>query len=72
MCLLKNFRLELFPFPMDTPYWLMQAISGLISLKSDSGLLVGPVILNNPKPTTKKTILDGTLLDLSGILTTEK
>ena len=70
--MLKNFRIELFIFPIDTPYLLIWAISGLIVLENDSGLLLALAILNDSVPMAEKTILDGTLLDLSGILTIEK
>ena len=35
---------------MDTPYLLVQAISGLIAVENDSGLLLALAILNNSAP----------------------
>ena len=49
-CLLKKFRIKLFIFPMDTPCLLIRAISGLITMESDSGLLLGLAILNYSAP----------------------
>ena len=45
----KNFSC-LFIFPMDTPYLLIRAISGLIVVESDSGLLLDITILNDSAP----------------------
>ena len=56
---------------MDTSCLLIRAISGLI-VENDSGLLLALAILNNSAAMVGKTILDGTLLDLCGILTIEK
>ena len=41
-------------------------------MENDSGLLVALAILNDSAPMAEWTILDGTLLDLSGILIIEK
>ena len=51
---------------------LIRAISGLIAVENDSGLLLALAILNDSAPMAEETILDGTLLDFSGILTIEK
>ena len=50
----------------------MQARSGLISVENDLGLLLALTTLKDSAPMTKQTVLDGTLLDLSGILTIKK
>ena len=68
----KNFRIKLFIFPMDTPCLLIREISGLIVVENDSGLLLTLAILNDSAPLAEETILDGILLDLSGILTIVK
>ena len=57
---------------MDTPCLLIWTISGLIAVENDSGLLLALAILNDSAPMAQETILDGTLLDLSVILTIEK
>ena len=57
---------------MDTPCLLIREISGLIAVDNDLWLLLALAILNDSAPMAEKTILDGTLLDLSGILTIEK
>ena len=41
-------------------------------MKNESGLLLAPTILNDSAPTTEKTMIDYTLLELPGILTIEK
>ena len=71
-CLLKYFRIEVFIFPMDTPCLLIRAMSGLIAVENDSGLLLALVILSDSTPIVEQTILDDSLLDLSGIVTIEK
>ena len=50
MMFLKNFRIELFTFPMDTPCLLIRTISGLIAVENDSGLLLALPILNDSAP----------------------
>ena len=57
---------------METPCLLIWAISGLIAVENDSGFLLALAILNDSAPMSEKTILDGTLLDLSDILAIEK
>ena len=57
---------------MDTPCLLIRVISGLISVENDSGLLFALAILNGPVTIAEYTILGGTLLDLSDILTIGK
>ena len=57
---------------MDTTCLLLRTKSGLIGVENDSGLLLALAILNDSAPMAEKTILHGTLLDLSGILTIEK
>ena len=56
---------------MDTPCLLIRAISGSIAVENDSGLLLALAILNGSVPMAEKTKLDGTLIDLSCILTIE-
>ena len=68
----KNFRVELFIFPMDTRCLLTEAVSGLIAVENDSGLFLALAILNDSAPKAEYAILDGTLIDLSGVLTIEK
>ena len=46
--------------------------SGLIAVENDSGLLLALVILDDSAPTAEETVLHGTLLDFSAILTIEK
>ena len=57
---------------MDTPCLLIREISRLIVVENDSGLLLTLAILNDSAPLAEETILDGILLDLSGILTIVK
>ena len=57
---------------MDTPCLLIREIRGLIAVENVSWLLLALAILNDSAPMAEKTILHGTLLDLSGILTIEK
>ena len=57
---------------MGTLCLLIREISGLITVENDLVLLLALAILNDSAPMADKTILDGTLLDLSGILTIEK
>ena len=57
---------------MDTLCLLIWAINSLITVENDSGLLLALAILNDSAPVAEQTILDGTLRDLSGILTVEK
>ena len=61
MIFVKNFRIE-----------LLREISGLIAVENDSGLLLALTILDDSTPMAEQTILDGTLFDLTGILTIEK
>ena len=56
---------------MDTPCLVIRQISRLIAVKNDSGLLLDLSILNDSSPMAKYAILDGTLFDLSRILTIE-
>ena len=42
-------------FPMDTPCLLIRAISGLIAVGNDSGLLLAPAILNDSAPVAEQT-----------------
>ena len=53
---------------MDTHCQFIQAMSGLIAVERDAGLLVALAFLNNSIAMVKSTKLDGTLLDWSGIL----
>ena len=48
--LLKDFRIELFIFQMDTPHVLIKAITGLTAVENDSGLLLPLAILNDSAP----------------------
>ena len=57
---------------MDTPCLLIQATSGLTAVENDQGFLIAPAILNDLAPMAEQTILDGVLLDLSGIQAIEK
>ena len=57
---------------MDTHCLLIRAINGLIAVKNDSGLLLALAVLNDLAKMAEKAILEGILLDLSGILTIEK
>ena len=54
---------------MDTQ---LRAIGGLIAVEKDPALLLAPAILNDSAPIAEYTILNGTLLYLSGIMTIEK
>ena len=57
---------------MDTPCLLIRARSGLIAVENDSRLLLALAIFNDSAPMAEQTIVDGTLRDLSDILTIEK
>ena len=57
---------------MEIPCLLTRTISGLIAVENDSGLLLAPAMLHDSAPMAEKTVLAGTFLDLSGILTIEK
>ena len=57
---------------MDTSCLLIRAICGLIAVENDLRLLIALAILNDSAPMEEKTVLDGTLLDSSGILTIKK
>ena len=57
---------------MDPPCLLIRAINGLIAVENDSVLLLAIAILNDSARMAEYTILNSTLLDLSGILTMEK
>ena len=57
---------------MDTPCLLIRTKSDLLAAENDSGLLLALASLNDSAPMAEYAILDGTLLDLSGILTIGK
>ena len=48
---------------MDTLCLLIRAISGLIAVENNSGLLLALAVLNDSAPMTEWTELDGILLD---------
>ena len=54
---------------LDDHCLLIQAISGLIALENDSGLLIALEILNNSATMAQYTVREGTLLGFSGIVT---
>ena len=56
---------------METPCLLIWAVSGLITVKNESGLLLSQSILNYSARIAEKIILDCLSLDLTGILTIE-
>ena len=56
---------------MDTPWLLTETISGLIAVENDLGLLLALEILNDSVAMAEQTILDSTLLEMSGILKKE-
>ena len=47
-------------------------MSGLTAVENDSGFSFPLAILNDSAPMAEQPVLDGTSLDLSGILTIEK
>ena len=55
---IKKNQIKLFIFPMDTPYLIIRAISGLIAVGNDSELLLALAILNDSAPIAEQTILD--------------
>ena len=67
----KKPRIAQFIFLMETPCLLIWAISGLITVKNESGLLLSQSVLNYSARIAEKIILDCLSLDLTGILTIE-
>ena len=57
---------------METSCLLIRAICALNAVENDSVLLLALAILEDSATIAEQTVLDGTLLDLSDILTIEK
>ena len=57
---------------METSCLLIRAICALNAVEKDSVLLLALAILEDSATIAEQTVLDGTLLDLSDILTIEK
>ena len=70
--MLKNFRIILFIISLETPYLLIQAVSGLTGVGNKPGLLLALTIFDDSAPRAEKSMLDGLLLHFSKILTKEK
>ena len=56
----------------DPPFQLKWAKSGLIVVENESKLLLAIAVIHDSAPIAEKTLLDGILLEVSGIWTIEK